>query len=133
MRFIDTNILIRHFTGDDEVKARKVAGLLKKVEADEEKVTASPFVVFEIIYTLERIYNLPKEKIKDLVSFFLSLKGLKFPEKELYLQSLDIYVGKNISFADAFNAAFIIKNEIKEIYSYDEDFDKIKEVKRIVP
>jgi len=61
------------------------------------------------------------------------LKGLKLPDKELYQQALDNYVKKNISFVDAFNATFILKKGIKEIYSYDEDFDKIRGIKRVTP
>jgi len=46
---------------------------------------------------------------------------------------LQIYAKKNLSFTNAFNAAFAFKNGIKEIYSYDEDFDKIEGIRRIVP
>jgi len=46
---------------------------------------------------------------------------------------LQIYAKKNLSFTDAFNATFALKNGIKEIYSYDEDFDKIEGIRRIVP
>ena len=72
MRFLDTNILLRYFTKDDEKKANDVLRLLKKVE-------------------------------------------------------------KGISFADAFNFCFMEKNGVKEIYSFDEEFDKLKNIKRIIP
>lgn len=131
MRFIDTNFLLRYFTGDDEKKAKNVKDLLKRVETDEERITTSLGVIFEIVYTLEKYYKTPRQKIKDALSFFLSLKGLRLPEKELYLQTLEIYSEKNISFTDVFNSAFCLKNGVKEIYSYDEDFDKIAWIKRI--
>ncbi|MCK4418749.1 type II toxin-antitoxin system VapC family toxin, partial [Candidatus Aerophobetes bacterium] len=73
-------------------------------------------------------------EIKELMLPILKMKGLKLSNKELYEEALDIYaVKKNLSFTDAFNCAFILKKEIKEIYSYDEDFDKIKGIKRITP
>ena len=37
------------------------------------------------------------------------------------------------SFTDTFNTTFCLKKGIKEIYSYDEDFDKIEGIKRITP
>jgi len=46
---------------------------------------------------------------------------------------LQIYAKKNLSFTDAFNAASALKNGIKEIYSYDENFHRVEGVRRIVP
>jgi len=126
MRFLDTNLLIRYFTRDDEKKAQRVLKLLKRVERGEEKVITSPLVLFEIVFT-------PREKIKELLSPILELRGLKLSDKEIYRSALDIYAKKNLSFADAFNAAFALKKGIKEIYSYDEDLDKIEGIRRVVP
>jgi len=133
MRFLDTNLLIRYFTRDDEEKAQKVLKLLKRVERGEERVIISPLVLFEIVFTLQSFYEVPREKIKELLSPVIELRGLKLSDKEVYQSALNIYVKKNISFTDAFNTAFAIKKGIKEIYSYDEDFDKIKGIRRVVP
>jgi len=57
MRFIDTNLFLRYFTRDEEEKAQKVLALLKRVEKNEEKVTTSPLVIFETIFTLESFYK----------------------------------------------------------------------------
>ncbi len=133
MRFIDTNLFIRYFTRDDEKKAQKVLALLKRVEKNEEKIITSSFVIFETIFTLESFYKVQKKEIKELMLPILNLKGLKFLNKGIYLQALDIYAKENISFTDAFNAAFILERGIKEIYSYDKDFDKIEGIKRIIP
>ena len=133
MRFLDTNLLIRYFTRDDEEKAQKVLKLLKRVERGEERVITSPLVLFEIVFTLQSFYKVPREKIKELLSPILELRGLKLSDKEIYHSALDIYAKKNLSFADAFNAAIALKKGIKEIYSYDEDFDKIEGIRRVVP
>ena len=37
------------------------------------------------------------------------------------------------SFADAFNVAFMEERQVKEIYSYDTDFDRIDDLKRLEP
>lgn len=133
MRFLDTNLLIRYFTRDDEEKAQKVLKLLKRVERGEERVITSPLVLFEIVFTLQSFYEVPREKIKELLSPVIELRGLKLSDKEVYQSALNIYAKKNLSFTDAFNSAFAIKKGIKEIYSYDEDFDKIEGIRRVVP
>ena len=37
-RFLDTNILLRYLTRDDEAKAQQALALLRRVERDEEQV-----------------------------------------------------------------------------------------------
>lgn len=38
-----------------------------------------------------------------------------------------------ISFADAYSAAYMASRGVKEIYSWDSDFDKVGEVVRVEP
>jgi len=133
MIFVDTNIFLRYFTKDDEEKAKEVLELLKKVDRGEEEITTSSLVIFETIFTLNSYYEVPREKIKDLIFLILDLKGLKLRDKRTYKEALEIYANKNISFADAFNYAFAKKKGLDQIYSYDEDFDTFKDIKRITP
>ncbi|MCL5069363.1 MAG: PIN domain-containing protein [Actinobacteria bacterium] len=46
---------------------------------------------------------------------------------------MDIYASRNIDFEDALSFAHMEKRQIKEIYSYDRDFDKLEELKRLEP
>ena len=75
MRFIDTNLFLRYFTRDDEKKAEDVLKLLKRVERNEEKVITSPLVIFEIVFTLENYYKVPRGEIKRLLQPNLNLGG----------------------------------------------------------
>ena len=133
MRFIDTNIFLRYYTRDDEKKAEEVLKLLSKVEKNEEKVITSPLVIFEVIFTLEKYYKVSKKEIQDLLQPILNLRGLKLDFREVFSLALELYSKKNISFADAFNACFMEKQGVKEVYSYDKDFDQIEGIKRIIP
>ena len=133
MRFIDTNIFLRYYTRDDEKKAEEVLKLLRKVEKNEEKVVTSPLVIFEVIFTLEKYYKVSKKEIHELLQPILDLRGLKLDFRDIFSLAFDLYSKKNISFADAFNACFMAKQGIKEVYSYDRDFDRIEGIKRIIP
>jgi len=132
-KFLDTNIFLRYLTKDDEEKAYKVLDLLKKIEKGEEKAITSPLVIFELIFTLQKYYKLPKEEIKNLVLPLINLRGLKLPYKAVFEKTLEVFPNTNVSFADLFNYFFMLEHEVKEIYSYDEDFDELPEVKRLVP
>jgi len=132
-KFLDTNIFLRYLTKDDEEKAYKVLDLLKKIEKGEKKAITSPLVIFELIFTLQKYYKLPKEEIKNLVLPLINLRGLKLPYKAVFEKTLEVFPNTNVSFADLFNYFFMLEHEVKEIYSYDEDFDELPEVKRLVP
>jgi len=92
-------------------------------------------VIAEVIYVLSSpsLYNLPRDKTSSLLLPIINLKGIKLPQKRLYIKALDIYSSKNIDFEDALIVAYMERRKIKEIYSYDRDFDKVEELKRLEP
>ena len=131
--FIDTNILLRYFTRDDEQKAQRALNLLMKIERGEEKVITSSLVIFETIFTLQRFYKVPRPRIKELILPIISLRGFQLPDKNIYYQAFDLYITKNISFADAYNAAYMLSEKVSNVYSWDTDFDKIEGIVRLEP
>lgn len=131
MRFIDPNFFLRYLTRDDEEKAQAVLELLKRIERNEEKVITSPLVMFELVFTLQSFYNCTREEIRDLVLPLISLRGLKLPFKKIFERALIDFPEKQISFADIFNYHFMIEHGIREIYSFDRDFDEFKDISRI--
>ena len=132
-RFLDTNVLLRYFTRDDEEKAQQALALLIRVERGEEKVVTSPLVIFETVFTLQSYYRVPRQRIKELVGDVISLRGLGLPNKTLYYRALDLYSSKNISFADAYNVAYMESRAVSEVYSWDMDFDNLEGIVRVEP
>ena len=70
VRFIDTNVILQALTATNPDQAAAARALLFRVEAGSERVTTSPLVLFEVIFTLHspRSYNHPKERVIELVS-----------------------------------------------------------------
>lgn len=132
-RFLDTNILLRYFTRDDEEKAQKALALLTRVERGEERVETSVLVVFETVYALQRLYRLPKLRVSELLTPILSLRGLHLLGKSLYIDALDLYASNNVSYADAYNAVYMKARGMSEIYSWDSNFDKLEGIARVEP
>ena len=132
--FLDTNILLRYLLRDDEEKARRALGLLNLVEQGREKVAISAMVIFEVIFTLQRRHQVPRQQIRDSVKDILSFRGLELPSKRLYERALDLYAARpNLSFPDAFHAVYMHAQGIEEIYSWDTDFDKLEGIRRVEP
>jgi predicted nucleic acid-binding protein len=132
-RFLDTNVLLRYLTRDDEEKARLALALLTRVERGEEKVVTSPLVIFETVFTLQKRYGFPKEQIRDAVSDIISLRGLELSNKSLYIKALELFVSGKIPFTDAHAVAYMQSQGLDEIYSWDTDFDHIAGLRRVEP
>jgi len=132
-RFLDTNIFLRYLARDDEGKASAALALLMRVEQGEERVVTSAMVIFETIFTLEKSYGVPKTTIRERLENIISMRGLQLTDKALYYRALELYVDKNVSFADAYNSAFVQTRGESEIYSWDSDFDKVEGIRRLEP
>jgi uncharacterized protein len=132
-RCVDTNILLRYFTRDDEAKAQRVLELLTRVERGEEKVETSIIVIFETVYTLQRLYAVPRSQIRELLTRVLELRGFQLPNKRLCEQALELYANSNVSFADAYHVVYLKSRPTSELYSWDTDFDKFPGVKGVEP
>jgi predicted nucleic acid-binding protein len=133
MRFLDTNILLRYFTKDDEAKALKALALLQRIERGEERAETSLPVIFETVFTLQRRYRVPLPQIRDLMLPILRMRGLRLPSKTLCIVALDLFAERNISYVDAFNTLYMQSRHITEVYSWDTDFDRIEGITRIEP
>src|SRR3954451_23189672 len=81
VRFIDTNVFLRALTGTNPDQTAASRALLFRVEAGQERITTSPLVLFEVIFTLQspRSYNHPKARVVELVSPIIELRGLQLP------------------------------------------------------
>jgi predicted nucleic acid-binding protein len=137
MNFIDTNIFIRYLVKDDQDKAEACFRLLEKAKASKVELFTSESVIAEVVFVLssKRLYNLSHQDIRVRLYPILSLPGLKMSNRRQYLRALDVYGNNNIDFEDALSIATMERKKISQIYSYAEDFDRVKdcEISRIEP
>ncbi len=137
MRFLDTNVVLRYLTGDDEVKAAASYQLFQRVQHGEEELFTCEAVVSEVVYVLsspQSSYRLTHEEIRDRLLPLLTLRGLRFPQKQVCIRALDIYAGAPfLDFEDALAVAHMQNVGATEIVSYDRDFDRIPGITRVEP
>lgn len=132
-RFLDTNILLRYLVGENDEQAERSLNLLMRIERGEEKVFTSSLVIFETVFTLQKFYKVPRQEIAEQILNIISMRSLQLPDKSIYQRAFHLYISKNISFADAYNAAYALEEERPVIYSWDTDFDKIDGITRLEP
>ena len=107
MIFLDTNVILRYLTRDDPAKAERCLALFQKADRREIELTASEAIIAEVVYVLSspRLYNLPRERIRDLLWPIIAMRGLKLPSRSLYQEALALYAAYKIDFEDALAVA----------------------------
>ncbi|MCB0171893.1 MAG: PIN domain-containing protein [Anaerolineae bacterium] len=134
-QFVDTNIFLRHLTNDHPEKAKACFELFKKAARDEVSLVTADWVIAEIIYVMsgKKTYNLPPEEIKNRLKPILAVRGIKLDNKDVVMRALDLYSQYKIDYPDCLGIAFLEYQQLKEIYSYDQDFDRVETITRLEP
>jgi predicted nucleic-acid-binding protein len=118
--FADTNLFLRYLTNDVPSQADAVESLLQRAAKEKINLVTTSMVIAEIVWTLESYYELDKKEIQALVLGILNTDGLAVIDSDLILQAIVPYADKNVDFIDAFNAAWMLKNDVNKIYTFDQ-------------
>ncbi len=130
-QFLDTNIFLRHLLGDDPGFSPRATAYFQAIEQGRRRARISEIVVFEVVFTLERGYRRSKAEIQSVLLPLLELPGIVLPGKRKFREIFSLYAEQNISFADAYHVVMMRKLELIEIVSFDQDFDRIPNIKRV--
>ena len=133
MIFLDTNIFLRFFLKENESMFQRLEKLFYEIISGNIIGVSNAMIIAEVVWVLSRSYKWNKEKICDNIEFILSTPNIRFKDKVILVNAISIYKEKNIGFIDAYNYSYMKANGINEIYSFDRDFDKLKDLKRLEP
>jgi predicted nucleic acid-binding protein len=107
--------------------------MFKRTVKGEITLSTSGVVIAELIWTLLSYYKVPKADIVEKISVIVGTENLFIPDKDVLADALVLYARKNIDFIDAYNAVFMRHHGLRDIYSYDEDFELIEDIHRREP
>jgi predicted nucleic acid-binding protein len=131
--FFDTNILLRHFLQDHPDHSPRATAYIQRIETNELQVVLSDIVVFETVFLLERRYHQPRAKVQELVQGFLDLSSVILPGKRRYRAVFDLYINRNLPFADAYHVVLMHQLKLTDIVTFDQEFDRVPGIKRLEP
>jgi predicted nucleic acid-binding protein len=127
--FIDTNILIRHLTGDPPSQARRATDFLG--QADELLLT--DLVAAEVVYVLESFYEVQRPRVAELMRAIVGFPSIVVLDSALLLRALEIYEVDRLDFADAYLVACAEASGVGAVASFDRSIDRVATVRRIEP
>jgi len=133
MIFLDTNIFLRYFLKENEFVFGKLEKLFSEIILGNIIGVANAMIIAEVVWVLSRSYKWSKEKICDNIEFILSTPNIRFKDKAILVNAVNVYRGENIGFIDAYNYSYMQYYGVNKIYSFDRDFDRLKDIKRLKP
>lgn len=127
--FLDTNILVRHFTGDPPELAARATRFL--AAADE--LLVPDVIVAEVVYVLESFYEVKRPQVAELARAVLAFPAVTVIDESLLLRAAEVYEVERIDFAEAYLVACAERSGVNEIASFDRSIDRVPTVRRIEP
>jgi predicted nucleic-acid-binding protein len=128
---IDTNVLVRHLTGDPAEMAQRATRLLA-ISSPGDLVLVD-LVVAEVVYVLESFYKAPREQVAEAVRSIIGFEAITVVDRETLLRAIEIYEVDRIDFAEAYLVAVAESADLAQIVSFDRSIDRMGTVRRIEP
>jgi predicted nucleic acid-binding protein len=125
---LDTNVVIRHLTGDPPAMAKRATRLL----ATETELVLADLVLAECVYVLESFYEVERARVAELMRAALAVPSIA-SDSELLLRALEIYELDRLDFAEAYLVAAAEFTGVESIASFDKAIDRVPSVERLAP
>lgn len=127
--FVDTNILIRHLTGDPPDQAARATRFLEQAEA-----LLLPDLIFaEVAYVLESFYEVPRGQVADTLRAVLAFPTIHVIDTDLLQRAVEVYEQHRLDFADAYLVASAERTGVGVVASFDRAIERVGTVRREEP
>lgn len=127
--FIDTNILVRHLTGDPPELAARATRFL----AEAEELLLADLVLAEMVYVLESYYEVERHRVAELTRSVVAFPAVTSVDDALLLRTVELYDAQRLDFADAYLVASAEATGVGAVASFDRGIDRVPSVRRLEP
>jgi predicted nucleic acid-binding protein len=127
--FVDTNILVRHLTGEPPDMAQRAT----RYFASERGLLLADLVVAETVYVLESFYEAPRGQVAEAIRSLIAFDSIVCVDPALLLCAVEVYETDRLDFAEAYLVASAESTEVCRVASFDKAIDRIDTVERVEP
>ncbi|ADI27362.1 PIN domain-containing protein [Geobacillus thermoleovorans] len=121
MKIIDANIILRYLLNDHDELSGKAATII-----EDNKVLLLREVIVEVVYVLEKVYNVKNDEISDILLELLKYDNIEVDDIEVVEEALALFGKRRLDFVDTLLYAY---NKVKgyQVYTFDKKLDKMLE------
>jgi predicted nucleic-acid-binding protein len=127
--FVDTNVLVRHITGDPPEMAARATAYLRS----ESELFLADLIVAETVYVLESFYEAPRAQVAEIVRSLLAFDSVVVVDQGVLLRAVEVYETDRLDFAEAYLVACAESTGIGQVASFDRTIDRVSTVERVEP
>jgi predicted nucleic acid-binding protein len=127
--FVDTNVLVRHLTGDPPDMARAASEYFRT----ETELLLTDVVAAETVYVLESFYDAPRDQVAQALRSLVGFDSVICVDPALLLRAIEVYETERLDFAEAYLVACAESTGIARVASFDRSIDRVATVERIEP
>ena len=127
--FVDTNVLIRHLTGDPPGQAAQATRLLSQAG----QLLLPDLIVAEVVYVLEAFYEVPRTRVAELVRAIIAFPAIEVADEPALLRAVEVYEVHRLDFADAYLVAEAEISGVNAVASFDKAIERVPTVRRFEP
>ena len=127
--FVDSNIVVRHLTGDPPDQARRATAFLSSTQ----RLVLADLVVAEVVYVLESVYEVERERVAELLRAAIGFPAIVVADEALLLRTLELYEQYRIHFVESYLAACAELSGVGAVASFDRAIDRVPTVERLEP
>jgi predicted nucleic acid-binding protein len=127
---LDTNVLVRHFTGQPPAQARRATTLLREAQPGE--FILVDLVATELVFVLQSIYQQSRAQVAAMLRSTLALPAIRCEHASLLHRTVDLYVAGH-DFTDAYLMAVAEHDGISDVVSFDRGIKNVPGIRRIEP
>lgn len=127
--FVDTNVLVRHLTGNPSDLAARATAYL----GTEGELLLTDLVAAETVYVLESFYEAPRDEVAQAVRSLVAFDSIVCVDPALLLRAIEVYETDRIDFAEAYLVACAESTGVGKVASFDRSIDRVDTIERIEP
>ncbi|MDO8209752.1 PIN domain-containing protein [Conexibacter sp. CPCC 206217] len=127
--FIDTNVIVRHLTGDPPEQAARATRAL----ASAERLLLTDLVVAECIYVLQSFYEVPRDRVAELMRAAIAMPSISVVDAPLLRRALEVYEHDRLDFAEAYLVAQAEATGVGAVLTFDKAVDRAENIVRLRP
>lgn len=127
--FVDTNVLVRHLTGDPPAQAARATRYLRRADA----LLLADLILAEVAYVLESYYEVARGQVAEALRAILAFRAIRVVDAELLRRAVEVYEVNRLDFADAYLVACAERTGVGRIASFDRSIDRVGTIRREEP
>lgn len=121
---LDTNILVRYITDDDQSQADKVQEYLTSHKTNTSFIINN-VVLAELDWVLTSVYGYSKEEFLFVIDHLFQTNHVSFQSPDLVSKACSIYMDGRADFSDCLIGALNREQNCKTTYTFDKKASKL--------